>query len=274
MSVLLTADDFEALAIAYFQRAHDDGVVHAEVFFDPQAHTSRGVTYETIVEGISRARRRAKRDFGLTSELIVCVLRHLPVDDGMAMYRAAIPDLESGLVKGLGLSSTELGNHPGKYKEIYADALARGFNRTAHAGEEAGAEYMSAALHDLNVTRVDHGIKLPEDPAVLKEFANKGIMVTMCPLSNVELHCVKSVKDLPVRTYLNNGVKFSINSDDPAYFGGYILDNYCAVQEAFDLGEAEWEMIVMNGIEGSWCGDEKKAEMKERLEAYMENYRY
>ena len=273
MSVLLHAADFEALAYAYFQRAHADGVVHAEVFFDPQAHTSRGVEYRTIVEGFTAAQERAKADFQITSELIVCVLRHLPVSDGMDMYRAAIPDLASGVIRGLGLSSTELGNPPSKYKAIYDDALQRGFNRTAHAGEEADVSYMSSALHDLHVTRVDHGIKLAQDPNVMAEFARRKIMVTMCPLSNVELRCVSKIAELPVRIYLDNGVKFSVNSDDPAYFGGYILDNYCAVQEAFGLSRVEWERVVRDGIKGSWCDEQRKGEMIGLLEGVIERFK-
>lgn len=269
MSVLITSSDFESLAYEYFVRAAADGVHHAEVFFDPQAHTSRAVRYDTIVDGFTAAQRRAKADFGITSELIVCILRHLPVEDGHRMYEAAIPHLESGMVKGLGLSSTEKGNPPHLYKDTYADAKSRGFNRTAHAGEEAGVDYMASALYDLHVTRVDHGIKLPHDEGVMAVFAARGVMVTMCPLSNVELRCVKSVAELPIRTYLDNGVRFSVNSDDPAYFGGYILDNYCAVQDAFGLSMAEWEGVVRNSIEGSWCDEARKSELVGALEGVM-----
>ena len=273
MSVLITSSDFEALASAYFRRANEDGVVHAEVFFDPQAHSERGVKYETVVEGFRKAQELAKREYGMSSELIVCVLRHLPMKSAWEMYGSAKGDLELGVVKGLGLSSTELGNPPIKYKEIFDDALAKGFNRTAHAGEEADVSYMSSALHDLNIMRVDHGIKLPQDASVLREFADRKILVTMCPLSNVELRCVKHVRDLPIRRYIDEGVVFSINSDDPAYFGGYILDNYCAVQEAFQLGKHEWEKIVRDGIEGSWCEEERKREMKKSLEGVMEKFK-
>ncbi|KIX07889.1 adenosine deaminase [Rhinocladiella mackenziei CBS 650.93] len=273
MSVLITSSDFEALAYEYFTRARSDGVVHAEVFFDPQAHTSRGVAYSTILEGFTSAQRRANADFGITSELIMCILRHFPAQDGDAMYRAAISDLESGVVKGLGLSSTEKGNPPHLYKDTYADAKKRGFNLTAHAGEEAGVDYMASALHDLHLTRVDHGIKLPQDPNVMAEFAQKGIMVTMCPLSNVELRCVSKVAELPVRTYLEQGVPFSINSDDPAYFGGYILDNFCAVQDAFALKVEEWERLMRNSIKGSWCSEERKGMIEKALKEVVERFR-
>ncbi|EXJ83513.1 adenosine deaminase [Capronia coronata CBS 617.96] len=272
MSVLITASDFESLGYEYFKRAHGDGLVHAEVFFDPQAHTARGVSYRTVIDGFTTAQRRAKADFGITSELIVCMLRHLPPADCDAMYRTAIPDFEAGVIKGLGLDSTEKGNPPILFKDTYADAERRGFQRTAHAGEEAGVDYMVSALHDLHVTRVDHGIKLPEDPKVMKEFADRKVMVTLCPLSNVELRCVKKVAELPVRTYLDQGVRFSINSDDPAYFGGYILDNYCAVQDAFGLSKSEWARVVTQSIEGSWCGDARKEEMKKMLDQVMNKF--
>lgn len=272
MSVLITAADFEALAYEYFSRAHADGVLHAEVFFDPQAHTERGVAYATVVEGFKKAQKRAESDFGISSELIVCILRHLPVQDGERMYREALPDLETGAIRGLGLSSTELGNTPYLYKETFADAEKRGFRLTAHAGEEGGVDYMASALHDLHVTRVDHGIKLPDDPAVMAEFAQKNILITMCPLSNVELRCVKSVSDLPINVYLKNGVKFSINSDDPAYFGGYILDNFCAVQDAFSLTAVEWATITWNAIEGSWCGEERKEVLRLKLREAMQSF--
>lgn len=273
MSVLITAADFEALAYAYFSRAHTDGVLHAEVFFDPQPHTERGVSYGTVVEGIKKGQQRAKADFGISSELIVCIMRHLPIKDGDRMYREALPDLESGVIRGLGLSSTELGNMPYLYKEIYADAEARGIRLTAHAGEEGGVEYMASALHDLHVTRVDHGIKLPYDPEVMAEFAQKNILITMCPLSNVELRCVSAVSELPIRVYLENGVKFSINSDDPTYFGGFILDNFCAVQDAFALTIGEWETVSRNAIDGSWCGEERKEFLRRKLQEVVERFK-
>jgi adenosine deaminase len=267
MSVLITEDDFERLAAAYFARAHADGVVHAEVFFDPQAHTARHVGYPTVVRGFQRAQKAAERQYGLTSELIVCMLRHLPAEDCHRTYVEALPDLESGAVRGLGLSSTEKGNHPALFRKTYDDAASRGIRRTAHAGEEAGVEYMASALEDLHVERVDHGIKLLDSESVLAAFVARQIMVTVCPLSNVELRCVSSVADLPLREYLARGVRFSINSDDPAYFGGYVLDNFCAVQDAFDLSRPEWSTIVTNSIRGSWCSDRRKEEMLRQLEA-------
>lgn len=272
MSVLITPEDFESLAYAYFKHAHADGVVHAEVFFDPQAHTERGIAYSTVIDGFSRAKERALKDFGITSELIVCILRHLPPAHGDAMYREALPDLQSGRIKGLGLSSTELGNPCLKYKDTYAHAESQGFHLTAHAGEEGPVDYMASALHDLHVTRVDHGIKLRDDPALMKEFVDRQLLITMCPISNVELRCVPNIAALPIREYLDAGIVFSLNSDDPAYFGGYILDNYCAVQDAFKLTLKEWEKIVAQSIDGSWCDEQRKNEMKTALTAVLQRY--
>ncbi|KIV97375.1 adenosine deaminase [Exophiala mesophila] len=273
MSVLMSAADFESLTYDYFRIAHSDGVLHAEVFFDPQVHMHRGVPYAAVVEGITRGRERAMADFGISSEIIVCVLRHLPVEDGHAMYTEhAVPDLEVGRVKGLGLSSTELGNLGTKYTSIYSDAENRGFNLTAHAGEEGGVEYMASALYDLHVTRVDHGIKLGHSPELMREFVDRNILVTLCPMSNVELKCVTKIADLPLRLYLDQGVKFSINSDDPAYFGGYILENYCQVQDAFSLTNQEWGVICGNAIEGSWCTEERKSHLRERLASVLQMF--
>ena len=266
MSTLITAEDFETLAYTYFKHASNQNVNHAEIFFDPQAHISRGVSYTTILTGLTSAQSRAKADFNLSSELLVCLLRHIPAAEGHELYlNTLFPSLESGQVKALGLSSTELNNPPHLFKETFMHAKAHNILRTAHAGEEADVSYMASALHDLSVQRVDHGIRLPENPSVMSEYASRGIMVTMCPISNVVLHCVKTISELPIRTYLDSKVKFSINSDDPEYFGGYIQENYCAVQEAFGLSVEEWARICTDSIQGSWCGEERKDELLKGL---------
>lgn len=261
MSVLVKATDFEELAMDYFRRAQRDGVVHAEVFFDPQCHTVRGVQYATIMQGFTNACKRAKTEMNMTTELIICFMRHLPWSNAEEIYQEALPDLRSGGLAGVGLSSTEKGNPPELFKSIYSSAEKEGIRRTAHAGEEADVSYMRGALEHLHVQRVDHGIRLGEDADLMAEFAKRQILITMCPLSEVKLHCVQSVEALPIRLYLDNGVKFSINSDDPAYFGSYILDNYCAVQKAFSLTQQEWIGIVEASIEGSWCSNGRKLEM-------------
>jgi adenosine deaminase len=271
-STLIKDTDFETLAWEYFLKAKRDGVMHAEIFFDPQAHVERGVAYSTVVHGLTAACKKAQTELGITVELIPCILRHLPLSSAWEMYKQALPDLQSGTVAGLGLSSTELGNRPGQFKEIYADAEAKGIRRTAHAGEEGDVSYMREALEVIHVQRVDHGIKLADDPELMAEFARKKILITVCPLSNVELRCVKSVKELPLRTFLDNGVQFSINSDDPSYLGGYILANYCAVQEAFNFSVEDWATIVIASIERSWCSENRKDDMLKLLDKYVKAF--
>ena len=272
MSVLIKAQDFEALAWDYFTRAKADGVVHAEVFFDPQAHTGRGVEYTTVVEGFTRACERAQRDLGISTRLILCFLRHLPVKESEETFAEAETDLKNETLAGIGLDSTELGNPPANWQAIYGKARRLGIRRTAHAGEEGPVAYIKGAVRDLDVERIDHGISLPDDKELMQEVAEKRILVTMCPLSNVRLKCVRSVRDLPVRKYLDAGVKFSINSDDPAYFGGYVLDNYCAVQESFDLTIKEWEEIARSAAEGSWCNASRKKSITRQLDEVIRKF--
>ena len=275
MSALRTAPDFEALALDYFRHAHADGVVHAEVFFDPQAHLSRGVSYGTILSGFTAARDRARQDFGISSELICCFLRHLPVPESLATFDLdeLQASLENRAVIGIGLDSSELGFEPSLFKDLYQKARTLGINRTAHAGEEGPASYIRDALDILDVSRIDHGIRLADDTALLERVVDQGTLLTLCPLSNVLLRCVSSVAELPILEFLDAGVQFSINSDDPAYFvGHYILDNYCAVQEAFDLSVDDWRRICAGSITGSWCGEERKGELLGRLEAVLRKW--
>jgi len=266
MSCLIHESDFEQLAFEYFVKAKGDGVIHAEVFFDPEAHIVRGLDYKTVVNGITKACRRAEQKLEISTKLILCLLRHLPVSESEKMYTQAEADLQSGLLAGLGLSSTEKGNPPEQWKEIYASAKAKGIQRTAHAGEEGPVDYIRSAIRHLDVERIDHGIRLADDEDLMRQVAERELLITICPLSNVRLRCAKEIKELPIRTFLDAGVKFSINSDDPAYFGGYILDNYCAVQEAFNLTEKEWKGIAEATIIGSWCTESRKQEMLIKLD--------
>lgn len=266
MSCLIHTKDFEELAYDYFSRANADGVIHAEVFFDPQAHTGRGVSYETAIGGFTTACHRAREDYGITSLLIPCFLRHLPVADAEVTFRIMKRDLETRTLAGIGLDSSEKGFPPSAWKAIYGQAGALGVRRTAHAGEEGPVEYIREAIQELGVERIDHGIRLVEDQDLMRELARKRLMVTMCPLSNVKLKCVKALSDLPIRQFIDNHVRFSLNGDDPAYFGGYVLDNYCAVQEAFDLTEQDWRWITLGAIDGSWCDERRKESMRGQVE--------
>ncbi|KAI8935964.1 hypothetical protein NX059_007468 [Plenodomus lindquistii] len=280
IEVLVTKEDFEMLAWEYFTTAKRQGVQHAEVFFDPQSHTERDVAFGTVVAGFNAARTRAEKELGLTSCLIMCFLRHLPVSSAAeTMQRAIAGGYFDGnrpsnrAIAGLGLDSSEVGFPPELFVDMYQEGQTLGLHRTAHAGEEGDASYISGALDALHAERIDHGIRLREDPGLLQRVVEEGIMLTVCPLSNVCLQAVQRVDQLPIRTFLEAGVKFSINSDDAEYFGGYILENYCAVQEAFGLNIAEWKTIAMNSIQGSWTTEERKSELEAMVDDCVSLYK-
>jgi len=267
MTVLIHAADFEDLAWSYFTRAQADGVVHSEISFDLQAHIARGVSSSAVMTGLTAARVRAEKELNMSTELICCFLRHLPVRSAIKLFdtEEVRAHFANGNITGIGLDSSESGFPPEPFQDLYHRAYAMGFRRTAHAGEEGPARNIESAISILKCERIDHGIRLRDDPELMRQVAQSRTMLTVCPLSNVRLKCVKSVKDLPIRKFLDAGVKFSINSDDPAYFSGFILDNYCAVQDAFDLDHAQWVEICRSSIEGSWCGAERKAAMHQML---------
>ncbi|KAL1970165.1 hypothetical protein VTN77DRAFT_6570 [Rasamsonia byssochlamydoides] len=274
MSVLRKQSDFEDLAWEYFQHAHADGVHHAEVFFDSQEHVNRGVPYDTVVSGFTAACRRAEREFGMTTRLILCFVKHLPVDDAQRVFTQALErgDFESGVVHGIGCSSSEVGPPKDMFRDIYASAQSMGIRRTAHAGEEGDPSYIGAALDTYKVQRIDHGVTLIDDPRLMARVAMDEILLTVCPVSNVKLCCFDSVAQVPIRKFLDAGVKFSINSDDPAYFGGFILDNYCAVQESFNLSIEEWRTIAENSIRGSWVDEARKSELLQLVDDNIRRY--
>lgn len=256
-AVLCDRSDFYTLAMAYFARAHADGVVHAELFFDPQTHTARGIAMADVIGGLSDAREDAARRYGLTSELILCFLRHLSEDDALATLDAALP-FRAAFV-GVGLDSGERGNPPGKFERVFAKARAHGLRAVAHAGEEGPAAYIREALELLHVERVDHGVRCDEDPALVAELARRAIPLTVCPLSNLKL-CV--VRDLAAHNFarlLRAGVHVTINSDDPAYFGGYIAENYRRTAGALDLTAAELVTCARHAVDAAFLPAERKA---------------
>lgn len=213
MSCLINAEDFEDLAWDYFLKAKNDNVVHAELFFDPQAHTSRGVQYETIVKGFSNACKRANDELHISTLLIPCFLRHLPREDSESFWEQIKADLVGKKLMGIGLSGSEKAFPPGAWKTFYQEAQSLGIRRTAHAGEEGPVEYIRQGLTELHIERIDHGFRLAEDKELMKEVADEKILVTLCPISNVKLRCVQDVKGLPIREFLDAGVQFSLNSD-------------------------------------------------------------
>jgi adenosine deaminase len=275
MSVLITSSDFEKLAWHYFQRASLDGVKHAEVFFDPQAHISRGINYDTVLNGFTAAKERAEKELGISVYLIACFLRHLPVAQSLLLFDD--PEIQKGFsdgrVIGIGLDSSESGFPPKLFKEIFEKAKELNIRRTAHAAEEGPPQNIISSLDDIYVERIDHGLKATHDDEVMARIVRDNILLTLCPVSNVLLRCVPTIKDVPIRKFLAAGVKFSLNSDDPAYFGAYILEVYIAVQEAFQLSVKEWETICKNGIEGSWCSDNRKVELLSELESVIGNWK-
>lgn len=272
--VLVQEEDFFDLAWAYFKRAHAQGLRHAEVFFDPQSHTPRGITLETVVRGFQRACQKAETELQVTSKLIMCLLRHLPVEQCMATVESSRVLFETGQLHGLGLDSAEAPFPPELFTECYEKV--RGFHPdvklTAHAGEEGGPDYVSNALDLLQVSRIDHGVRSVKDPELVARLARDKTMLTVCPLSSMKLQVVQDIAELPLTQFLEAGVPFSLNSDDPAYFGGYILDNFVAVQEKFNWTAAIWEKVARQAIEGSWCDQKRKGELLEALETVMQKY--
>ncbi|KAI9739129.1 MAG: adenine deaminase [Cirrosporium novae-zelandiae] len=273
MSVLLTRSDFALLTYTYLKSTHADGVRHVEMFFDPQAHLERGIPYAVILEGIEQGIAQAKSQFpDLTVLLIACFLRHLGSDEALKTLALLAPDLKSGRITGVGLDSSEAGFPAPLFKEVYAQAAALTLHLTAHAGEETPHTAITDTLEALHVTRIDHGLTSATSPALLTSLAASKTMLTLCPLSNVCLCCIPSVKEFPIRAFLDAGVRFSINGDDPAYFRGGVLDNYLEVQRVWGLNVREWEKIVKGSVEGSWCSKERKVKLRGELEKVVETY--
>ncbi len=251
--VLVTDEDFHDLALAYFRKAAADGVVHAEIFFDPQTHTERGVPIGVVIAGLVSAQKTAAVELGLTSKLILCLLRHLDEDAGIATLREAEPYLEH--LTGVGLDSSELGHPPSKFVRAYDRARAMGLKTVAHAGEEGPPEYVWEALDLLKVDRIDHGNRALEDPALVARLAAEGMTLTVCPLSNLKLCVVDDMALHPLRRMLDLGLKATVNSDDPAFFGGYVGANFTAVDDALDLTPAEITTLVRNSFTGSFLSE-------------------
>src|SRR5215475_629772 len=249
MSVLITEQDFYDLAWAYLERARADNVRHVEMFFDPQGHTSRNVAFATVINGLHRAIVDAKRDLGVEASLIMCFLRHLDEADAERTLDAALPFRDR--IVGVGLDSAERGNPPGKFKRVFARARDAGFFLTAHAGEEGPPSYVWETLDLLGVARIDHGVRAMEDQALVGRLAREQVPLTVCPLSNVRLRVVDDLAHHPLRRMLDKGLMVTVNSDDPAYFGGYVNENYRATAQALRLAREEIAAIVRNGIKAS-----------------------
>jgi adenosine deaminase len=255
--VLRTEEDFHDLALAYFRRAHADGVVHAEIFFDPQTHTERGVPMGVVVGGLVAAQRAAEAEFGLTSKLILCLLRHLDEAAGIETLKQAEPYLEH--IIGVGLDSSEVGHPPSKFARAYERAGAMGLKKVAHAGEEGPPDYVWEALDVLKVDRIDHGNRALEDERLVARLAAEGKTLTVCPLSNLKLCVVSDMAAHPLKRMLELGLKPTVNSDDPAYFGGYVGANYDAVRAGVGLTRDDIATLVRNSFTGSFLSEAERS---------------
>jgi adenosine deaminase len=249
MSVLITEQDFYDLARAYLQRAHADNVRHVEMFFDPQGHTSRGIPFSTVIEGLHRAIGDAKRELGVQASLIMCFLRHLDEADAERTLDCALAFRDR--IVGVGLDSSETGHPPSKFKGVFRRARDAGFFLSAHAGEEGPPSYVWEALDVLGVARIDHGNRSLEDETLVARLARDQVALTVCPLSNLRLRVIDALVHHPLRRMMDKGLVVTVNSDDPAYFGGYVNQNYLAVAGALRLGREEIAAIVRNGIKAS-----------------------
>jgi len=249
-NVLLTEEDFRDLALAYFERLNADGGVHAEIFFDPETHTDRGLPFSVAIEGLLTGMREAEARLGITSKLIMCFLRHLDEESSFRTLKAAEPYLDR--ITGVGLDSSEKGHPPSKFAGVFKAAKKRGLKIVAHAGEEGPPEYVHEALDILRVDRIDHGNRALEDEVLVQRLVNQGITLTVCPLSNLKLCVVDDLKDHPMKRMLDLGLKATCNSDDPAYFGGYIGDNYVRTAEAVGLTQDDIVTLAKNSFTGSF----------------------
>ncbi|TWB21770.1 adenosine deaminase [Nitrospirillum amazonense] len=248
--MLRTEEDFHDLALAYFRRLAADGGVHAEIFFDPQTHTDRGIPFRVVADGLLAGMAAAERELGVTSHLILCYLRHLDEEAAFATLKAAEPYLDR--IKGVGLDSSEVGNPPSKFARVFQASRERGLKLVAHAGEEGPPDYVWQALDILGVDRLDHGNRALEDADLTRRLVDQGTTLTVCPLSNLKLCVVPSLEAHPLRRMLELGLRATVNADDPAYFGGYLLDNYVRVAAALGLDRAQLARLARNSITGSF----------------------
>jgi adenosine deaminase len=266
-AVLRDAQDFDDLAWAYAQKAASQGVVHAEVFFDPQTHTARGIAYDTVLDGLTSGFERARRQLGMSYRLILCFLRHLDEAAALQTLGQALP--RRHLIHGVGLDSSERGHPPSKFARAFAHARANGLPGVAHAGEEGPPEYIREALDLLEVRRIDHGVRIEEDELLLARVRDARIPLTVCPLSNVRLRVFARMEDHNLKRLLDRGLCVTVNSDDPAYFGGYVEENFLASQRSLGLTRADVVELARNSFAASFLPEADKARWMARIDEYV-----
>lgn len=265
MQALVEEQDFYELTLAYLERVHRDNVRHVEIFFDPQGHTERGVPFERVITGIVRALEEGKARLGISFKLIMCFLRHLSEDAAFETLEQAGPWLDR--IDGVGLDSSEVGHPPDKFARVFEKCRSLGLKLVAHAGEEGPPQYVWQALDILGIDRIDHGNRALEDERLVKRIADEGYTLTVCPLSNLKLCVIDDIAQSPVRTMLESGIKATINSDDPSYFGGYINDNYTAIAHALDLSIDDLAQLAANSFEGSFMSTAEKQKWVAEVDA-------
>ncbi|MGD9091797.1 MAG: adenosine deaminase, partial [Anaerolineales bacterium] len=266
-SVLLKEDDFYDMTWAYLKKVGSQNVRHSEIFFDPQTHTDRGVPFESVITGIRRALVDAERQLNITSKLIMCFLRHLSAEAAMQTLKQALPYKD--WIVAVGLDSSEVGNPPKKFTAVFDEARAQGFLTVAHAGEEGPPEYIWQALDLLQAKRIDHGVRSEGDASLVERLVTAQIPLTVCPLSNIKLRGFETMEDHNLKRLLDLGLCVTVNSDDPAYFGGYMTENYLAVQKALNLDLEDIHSLAKNAIQATFLGQMEKQRLLDELEAYF-----
>lgn len=255
-NVLQTQEDFYDLTYAYLTKISNQNVKHIEIFFDPQTHTDRGINFETVINGIYNALETGKKELNITSKIILCFLRHLSEDEAIKTFKKALPFQDK--IIGIGLDSSEIGHPPSKFKNVFEMARKEGFLTVAHAGEEGSPEYIWEAINLLKVSRIDHGVRCLEDQKLVEYLKETQIPLTVCPLSNVKLKVFQTMKDHNLKTLLELGLCVTINSDDPAYFGGYLAENFQAIQQDLLLTDEQMYQLARNSFEASFLSQEEK----------------
>jgi len=256
--VLVNEQDFFDLTWAYALKCKEDNIVHAEIFFDPQTHTKRGINFDIVINGIYKALQKAQKEFGLSFKIIMCFLRHLDEEVGFKVLDQALSHKDK--IYGVGLDSSETGNPPNKYQKLFKKAIKYGFITVAHAGEEGPPEYMWEALNLLNVRRIDHGVQCLKDEKLVEKLSKSQIPLTVCPLSNIKLRVFNKLEDHNLKKMLDKKLMVMINSDDPAYFGGYLNQNLIETQAALNLSQDEVKRLIINSFKSSFLSEERKKE--------------
>jgi adenine deaminase len=264
--VLLHEHDFYDLAMAYFHKAHSENILHAEVFFDPQTHTVRGVAFRDVILGLTRAKQDAEKELGISVYYIMCFLRHLSEEDAIATLQQSLEFKD--LIVGVGLDSTELGNPPAKFQNVIQMSREAGYRIVSHSGEEGPPEYVRDTLDLLKVERIDHGVRSVEDPNLLQRLAKEQIPLTLCPLSNCKLCVIDKMEDFPLKKLLEANVCCTINSDDPSYFGGYIVENYKSITKSLGLSKDDLQLLARNGFKASFAPDADKQKWMDMVDDY------